>query len=487
MIVEEMLTQMDYKDVLYYFTEISKIPRGSGNNQGISDYIVKFAKEKGLRFLQDEALNVIIYKDSAKGYESHDPIILQGHMDMVCVKEEGSPHNFETDALVLKIDGDYLFADRTTLGADDGIAIAYCMALLADNTILHPALEIVITTDEETGMDGAMALNASILNGKIMINLDSEDEDICLVSCAGGKRLNGELNVQRTKVSGIPIKIVLKGLKGGHSGIDINKCRTNATLLMARLLMDLKEETKIWLISMKGGCKDNAIPAVSEAELIANSGSDEENTLIIDRIREICIKLRNELSASEPFFEWSIEVGVKGSYQALHMVSFEKNLYILLQAPNGVQVMDSNFDYLVESSLNLGIYYLDEERAVYQYSIRSSVESYIEYLTDKIIYLIEFLGGSCKSVSGYPAWEYKQESRIRKIYKEVYESNYLKKPKFEAIHAGLECGIISGKIPELDIIAVGPILYDIHTPMERVSISSMVNFYKFLEKLLASL
>lgn len=482
--VEEMLKEMDYKNVLKYFTEISAVPRGSGDNKKISDFLVAFAKEHGLRYVQDEALNVIIYKDATKGYENCTPVIVQGHMDMVCVKEEGVIHDFTTEGLKLIVEGDSLHADRTTLGGDDGIAVAYGLALLADDSIEHPALEVLITTDEETGMDGAKALDASLLQGKYLLNVDSEDEGTVLISCAGGLRLYGEIPLNRVEESGTEFCITIGGLKGGHSGCEIHEYRTNATLLLARILNDLKDVTSYLLISMSGGDKDNAIPSSAEAKILIPT---EAINHVKEELAKSIVVYKAELEGAEPNLTIMGNAGKETTVSAVHPVSFEKMLFVLIQAPNGVQVMSSNIEGLVESSLNLGIFEVKEDMAVYHFSIRSSVSSYKHYLRDKLIYLFEFLGGIGEANSEYPAWEYKKESKFRDLFCKVFEQVYGHEPKLEAIHAGLECGILSEKIPGMEAVSIGPDMKDIHTPKEQLSISSSIRVYKFIEELLKNM
>lgn len=484
MTIEEMLQTIDYKNVLKYFTELSKIPRGSGNNQGISDFIVAFAKEHELNYVQDEAFNVIIYKQASVGYEAHTAVILQGHMDMVCVKEPESKHDFKTQGLELLIEGNYLTANQTTLGADDGIAIAYALALLADSKLKHPALEVVITTDEETGMDGAIALDASLLKGRMMINIDSEDEDIVLVSCAGGLRTIGTLPVLRMSVEGTALKVIIHKLKGGHSGAEIHKSRVNATILMARLLMELKEENSFLLLSMEGGEKENAIPSYCEATIIVK---EEEVDFLTAKIEKQYKIYQKEFLTAEPDMQITAKVLETSSYLAIHPISFEKILFALIQAPNGVLTMSADIDGLVETSLNLGVFKITEEEANFYYSVRSSVYSAKHFVSEKLQYLFEFLGGNCESMGEYPAWEYKRNSPLREKFTEVYEQMYQKKPVFTAIHAGLECGIICEKIPEMDIVSIGPKMYDIHSPKERLEISSTIRVYQFLEHLLEAM
>ncbi|MBE5961002.1 MAG: aminoacyl-histidine dipeptidase [Lachnospiraceae bacterium] len=482
--VKEMLKNIDYKNVLGYFAEISDIPRGSGDNKRISDYLVAFAKNHNLRYVQDEALNVIIYKDATAGYEAHTPVIIQGHMDMVCVKEEDSNHDFTKDGLELILEGNILHANKTTLGGDDGIAVAYGLALLADDTIKHPALEILITTDEETGMDGAKALDPSLLKGKHMINVDSEDEGVVLVSCAGGLRVYGELPVRRQEMEGTSLKIVVSGLKGGHSGAEIHKSRTNATLLLARTLMCLSETAGYSMVSMKGGEKDNAIPAYAEATILVDAESAEE---VVKKVQELNEVFKKELSSAEPDVNLAVTLGGNEKVNAVHAVDFEKILFVLIQAPNSVQVMSSDIEGLVESSLNLGIFSIDEDKAQYHYALRSSKSSYKQYMTDKLLYLITFLGGECEATNDYPAWEYKKESKFRELFAEVFEKEYGHPCKMEAIHAGLECGLISEKIPDIDIVSIGPDMKDIHSPREQLDVESAIRVYKFLEKLLEAM
>lgn len=486
--IDSMLEKMDYKNVLRYFTELSGVPRGSGHNEKISAYLADFAKAQNLSYVQDEYLNIIIYKPATPGYENHTPVILQGHMDMVCVTEEGVVHDFEKQGLDLFVDGDFLGAKGTTLGGDDGIALAYGMALLADRTISHPALEVVITTDEETGMDGAMGLNPNLLKGRWMVNVDSEDEGVVLVSCAGGLRSVGTLPLRYAKEEGIKLTLSLGGLLGGHSGAEIHKFRTNAVYLMARLLFDLKKKLEergngFYLSSFSGGEKDNAIPCASAAKIVVKKELARE---CMDEISSLFAVYKREFASREPGAKLDI-TSDEGEFDVIRPVDFEKLLFILMQAPNGVQNMSADIEGLVESSLNLGIFGANEDAAVFHFSVRSSVQSYKYLLRDKLTYLFEFLGGECESGAEYPAWEFRRESALREKFVQVFEEEYNKAPKIEAIHAGLECGLICEKIPDMDIVSIGPDMRDIHTPKERLSISSSIRVYKFLEKLLASM
>ncbi|HWT27474.1 MAG TPA: aminoacyl-histidine dipeptidase [Mobilitalea sp.] len=479
---------MDYKGIFKYFSEISKIPRGSGNEKAISDYLVSFAKEHQLEYTQDSANNVVIVKNATSGYENEPAIILQGHMDMVCEKLKEGTHDFLKDPIKLVVDGDYLHADGTTLGADDGIAVAYMMALLSDETAKHPRLEAVITTDEEVGMNGAKALDLSKLQGKFMINLDSEEEGFVQCSCAGGLMATSVLPINRVSEQGKKVKIAIGGLKGGHSGMDIDKKRTNAMKLMGRLLFDLREKSSFGLIDMQGGFKDNVIPREANAELLitAEAGKDlsEVFKTTEKNITELMTVYQKELAASEPDLNFKVEDLGDDTYEVLHPVSFEKLLFILVHMPFGVQNMSSEIDNLVESSLNLGIFKMEGDKAEFCNSVRSSKASYKQYLNDKLSYMINFLGGDYYVRHDYPAWEYKKDSPLRNHFQRLYKEQYGKDMTVLAIHAGLECGLIIEKLPDIDAVSIGPNTYRVHTIDEKVSISSVVRVYKFLEKIL---
>lgn len=476
------LEALDYKKVLYYFSEISSIPHGSGNVGRIADYLENFAKENQIRYVRDTADNVIFYKDATEGYEHFPTVILQGHMDMVCEKEADVIIDFANDGLTLKTDGEWLFADRTTLGGDDGIAVAYCMAMLTDDTLKHPALEMVITTDEETGMDGAKALDASLLSGKYLINIDSEEEHMVLCGCAGGMRVAGNLPAERVLAGGRVAKVTVSGLLGGHSGVEIDKNRTNAVLFLARYLYLLREKVPFLTEEISGGQKDNAIPREAEATLLFPEDISTEEIEIAKRLAE---EMKGELRASEPEVQICfLPENTVDEMPVMHPRSFEKVLFLLMQAPNGVQVNSAEIPGLVESSLNLGICKMTSEGMELHWSLRSSKKSYLHFLKEKLTYLIGFLGGEFEVSGEYPAWEYKEESKLRETYAREYKEMFGRMPGFATIHAGLECGILSEKIPGLDIISIGPDMKDIHTPTERLHIPSAVRMYQLLENIL---
>lgn len=486
--MDKTLEKLDYKGIFKYFSEISQIPRGSGNEMAVSNYLVDYAKQHQLEYYQDEAYNVIMVKEATPGYEDEPAIILQGHMDMICEKLKDSTHDFTKDAIKLVVDGDYLRADGTTLGADNGIAVAYILAMLSDETISHPRLEAIITTDEEVGMNGALKLDLSKLKGKYLINLDSEEEDCVLTSCAGGMRTNCTLPLNRITDTGRKLKISLGGMQGGHSGTDIHRGRANAPKLLGRLLFELRNEHLFALINAMGGFKDNVIPREAEAELlIPGQGKELEEAVlkIKDTVKQLMTGFQQEMSASEPQLKYEIVDQGDSTCEVLHPVSFEKLLFMLVNMPNGVQVMSSHIPGLVESSLNLGVFKTEEENAVFISALRSSIYSYKHFMADQLNYLISFLGGEYNEYAEYPGWEYKPDSPLREKYKRLYQEQTGKKIRVEALHAGLECGIINEKLPGIDSISIGPDLFHVHTVEEKLNIPSAIRVYQLLEKTVA--
>lgn len=483
------LEQIDYKGIFKHFSAISKIPRGSGNEKEVSDYLVSFAKENNLEHYQDEANNVIMIKAATPGYENEPAIILQGHMDMVCEKLKEHTHDFLKDEISLILEGDYLHADGTTLGADDGVAVAYIMSLLTDETLEHPRLEAIITTDEEVGMHGAKALDLSKLQGKYMINIDSEEEGYILCSCAGGLTGTSTIPIKRVSSYGKKVKVSLKGMLGGHSGIDIVNHRANATKLLGRLLFDLRELTSFGLVHMQGGFKDNVIPREAYAELLI--ASEDANELkegynnLKNHVASIMKNYKEEYSASEPDLAYEVEDMGEDNFDVMHPASFEKMIFMLINMPNGVQVMSSHIDGLVESSLNMGIFKTEADRVELFTSVRSSLSNYKYFLSNRLNYLTSFLGGDYVVRWEYPAWEYKKDSKLRDHCQKWYRNLYQKDMKVEAIHAGLECGLIAEKIPGIDIVSIGPDITAVHTVEEKMSVSSTIRVYQFLEKIIS--
>ncbi|MBQ3600121.1 MAG: aminoacyl-histidine dipeptidase [Lachnospiraceae bacterium] len=477
-----MIENLDDTKVFKYFEEISRIPRGSGNNREISSYLVKFAKEHNLRYMQDSCENVIIWKDATEGYKNKPAVILQGHMDMVCEKEVHSKHDFLKEPLQLQVEGDFIFAKDTTLGGDDGIAIAYALAILDDEALEHPPLEIVITTDEETGMDGAIGLDAKVLKGSYMINIDSEEEGILLTSCAGGMSVNGQFHGMTKEKQGTFLEISLSGLQGGHSGTEIHKNRENATLLLSRVLSALVEENICFSFSsIEGGQKDNVIPREARAIIFAEESKKAKKSL-----EEMANVITKEVKEREPNI--TIKINERESKHEIFNHDFTRTLMgFFAQTPNGVQKMSQEISGLVESSLNLGICKTIDQGVHLSYSLRSSKQSYKEYMRYQICSLVKTMGGVFSQKGEYPAWEYRADSKLRNIMIDVYKKQYGQFPKIEAIHAGLECGILAGKKEDLDIVSIGPDIFDIHTPKERMSITSVKRVYKYLIQVLKEL
>lgn len=465
----------------YYFKKISEVPRGSYNNREISDKLVEFAKKRGLRYIQDESLNVVIYKDASKGFEECSPVIIQGHMDMVCEKAADSNHDFVSQGLCLEHDDKYIYAKDTTLGADDGIAVAYALAILDDDSLMHPSLEVVITTDEEVGMDGAKALDTSVLKGKYMLNLDSEDEGLFLTGCAGGLDVNVELKASYCEAKGKLMTIEVGGLKGGHSGSEIDKNRTNADILLGRILNELRKEYfRINLACVRGGNKDNVIPCASFAKLIV----DERMSGIEECLDKVTKTIKAELASSEPdlCIRYSFE---EGEWEKVFSTDCERNIIrYLMVVPDGVIKMSSDIEGLVETSLNLGIMETKEDSITFVHSVRSSVESCKYSVYDRICTAADCVGGTAKAVSSYPGWKYEKDSKLRETAVALYEQTEHKSAIVTAIHAGLECGLIKDKMPNLDIISYGPDIKDIHTVNERMDMESAIRVYDFTVELI---
>lgn len=479
-----VLSGLKPEKVFGYFEELCKIPHGSGNTKEISDYLVAFAKERNLKVYQDEYNNVVIYKPASEGYEAAPVTILQGHCDMVAEKTPESSHDFEKDGLKLMIEGDYITADQTTLGGDDGIAVAYMMAILDDDTLKHPALECVITTDEEIGLLGAKDLDASVLQGKYMINLDSEEEGYLWISCAGGQTGISEIPLSFREVEGEVLEVVIDGLVGGHSGAEIDKNRANANKLMGRFLYELGQKTMFTLAELEGGTKDNAITRKCKAVLVL----EEEDRKTAEEFAASCQEnLRKEYSGTDDNITVNMVSQGTKTISALDMISKEKTVFFLMNIPYGIEKMSGEIEGLVETSNNIGVLRIEEGFLVSSCGIRSSVGSAKQFVSEKIQYLTEFLGGEYTVVGDYPAWEYKKDSALRELMADVYRDLFGKEANVKAIHAGLECGLFYDKIPGLDCVSFGPSMQDIHTTEEKLSISSTARMWEYLVKVLESI
>ncbi|MGN8630573.1 aminoacyl-histidine dipeptidase [Blautia sp. HCP3S3_G3] len=479
-----VLENCEPKKVFYYFEEICKIPHGSGNTKELSDYLVNFARERGLEYVQDEMNNVVIYKPATPGYENAPTVILQGHMDMVCEKRPDVEHDFTKDGLKLSVVDGCVSANGTTLGGDDGIAIAYGLALLDSDDLAHPALEVLITVDEEIGLLGAEGFDCSVLKGKRLINLDSEAEGSLWISCAGGLCANSFIPVKRVEAEGQKLHVKVCGLMGGHSGAEIDKKRSNANVLMGRFLYGLKKHADYEIVSLAGGQKDNAITKEANAEILTT----EEEIAAIREYAAVCqAGLRDEYTGTDEGITVEITEEGAASARVLHPISREKVLFYLMQIPFGVQKMSGTIEGLVETSSNIGIVELREEEFFASSSVRSSVEAARDALADKIEYLTEFLGGEYEVQGAYPAWEYRKDSPLRDKMVEVYRQMYGEEPKVVAIHAGLECGLFYKKIENLDCVSLGPDMKDIHTSEEVLDIASTKRVWEYLVKTLETL
>ena len=467
--------------VFGYFEKICSIPHGSRNTKLISDYLVEFAKEHELRYIQDDANNVILFQEGTCGMEDHPPVILQGHMDMVCEKDDSCPIDMAVEGLDVTHDGESVFAKGTTLGGDDGIALAYALALLADKSIPHPPLEVIITVDEEIGMLGADVIDLSMLKGKTLINIDSEDEGVFTVSCAGGCRATLTLPVDRRAVYGPCIRLSVDGLKGGHSGVEIHKNRANANKIMGIFMSRIQELMPLCLTSFSGGSKDNAIPRSCQATLVAMGIHLERINAIAETLQAEVRQQYDEPDATVQAFD----VDALGG-NSLSTESTAKVIGLLCAVPNGVQAMSQDIPGLVQTSLNLGIAKLDE-RFTATFSVRSSVNSEKVELLEHLKKLSEFYEGGYSQMGDYPAWEYKKDSLLRDTMVRVYADMFGKAPEVVAIHAGLECGILGEKIPGLDCVSVGPQMHDIHTSREKLEIESTERTWKFLLEVLKNL
>ncbi len=479
----EKLKGLESYKVFEYFKALNEIPRGSGNEQEASKWLVDFAKKRNLEVIQDEAYNVIIKKTGTTGYENADTVVLQGHIDMVCEKNKGTEHDFEKDAIKFIVDGDVLRADGTTLGADNGIAVAYGLALLDDNTLEHPPIELLLTTEEETGMGGALALDPKNIEGKMLINIDSEEEGTLLVSCAGGVRQVITLEGDKEAIDGCGLVIEIRGLKGGHSGMDINKERGNSNKLIGRILNELRNEMEVRIHNISGGSKMNAIPRECDCTIVVNENSVDRAVEIINEYHEI---FKKELSASDSGIQASFE-NVEVS-DAFTKESSDRIIDLLIMIPNGVQSMSMQIEGLVESSTNLGVCISEDNKIRFESAIRSSVESRKWEIAKRGDALGNLIGASVEYQSAYPAWQYREDSKLRECMVDTYEKISGNKPEISAIHAGLECGLFGGKFGEkMDMVSFGPNLHDVHTPNEWVEISSVDRCWTYLKEVLKSL
>ena len=472
---------LDFSDLRYsqkaieYFREFSKIPRGSGNTKAIADYLVDFAKARGLEYHRDAKDNVIIRKAATEGYESHPGVIIQGHTDIVALKNPDCSINMDKEGPRVYRDGDYLRADGTTLGADDGVAMAYALAILDSNDIQHPELEAVFTSDEEIGLLGAAALDTSLLRGKMFINIDSDEEGIFTAGCAGGGRVDLHLDNKAKTHFGQIYTLTIKDFKGGHSGVEIHKNRINAIKCAAEILSSL-DQVRIGRI--EAGSADNAIP--SDAIVIFTTKSS------IFEISDVIDNKKSSLPEGDNEAGFKIDMSLLSA--KLLSVDDSKNILdMILEMPNGVTRMSEDIEGLVETSLNMGILHNNDKSMDLTISVRSAVGEEKAKLLNTIREVATAHGAEMSVRGEYPAWEYRKESRLRDVMCAVYREMYGKDATVVTIHAGLECGIFSDKIEGLDCVSIGPDNHDIHTPDERLSLSSFDRVYEYLINVLKNL
>ncbi len=466
--------------VLGFFEEICQIPHGSGNTKQLSDWLVDFAKARNLEHYQDELNNVIIIKEASAGYEGSEPVILQGHIDMVCNQEDSCTKDMATEGLDLAVDGDLLYAEGTTLGGDDGIAAAFMLAMLDDDSLAHPRVEAVFTTEEETGLYGAEAIDVSPLKGKRFINIDSEDEGIVTVGCAGGVTGIGSVPFGREAFDGQAFEVKIFGLRGGHSGTDIIFGQENAAKALGRLLYELQEETGARIVSLEGGVADNVIPTSASALIVVPSASAAKAHEVFDACKAT---FAHEFKV-DPDFDMTLSEA-DCALDPMDADSCQKVLAYLIGTPNGIEKMTHGIDKLPQTSLSLGVLKTLEDAVEYVFCIRSAVDSECEMLARRLECQIKPLGGTLRREGPYPGWEYQADSPLRDLICEVYKEQTGKDMIVEAIHAGLECGYFSGKMPGLDCVSIGPDVNDVHTPNETLSISSTQRTWELVKEVVA--
>lgn len=474
-----MLEKLKPARVFKYFEDICSIPHGSGDMERIADYCVEFVKSHKLEYKRDTANNVVIYKNATAGYENAEPVILQGHLDMVCQQTENKNIDFSADGLDIFVDGDFIKARGTTLGADNGIAVAMVLAILESDEYKHPRIEAVFTTDEEIGMIGATKLDMSLLSAKKMINIDSEEENAVTVSCAGGSDFKVTMPINRVKKIGTEVTVILKGLKGGHSGIEIDKGRVNANMLAGRFLNYMANVTDFDIISIDGGDKGNAIPNLCKMILCVD---DADN--FINEAKKELETIKNEILERERDFAPIITVGRKAEFDVFDNELKNNLIFALLCSPNGIIEMSASITGLVETSLNLGILSTGNDKITMLFTLRSNKKSAHTALENKLKVFFGTLPCTIEASGHYPPWEFKENSTLQKLYCKTYKEIVGFEPSIEAIHAGLECGTFASAISGLDCISIGPDLFDVHTVNEKMSVSSVERIFNVLVSVL---
>ena len=467
--------------VFYHFEEISKIPRESYHEKAISDYLVEFGKKLNLETYQDKYYNVVLRRKATPGYENAPGIVIQGHMDMVCEKESDSNHDFRKDPIDLIVDGNRLRANKTTLGGDNGIAIAMGMAILEDESIKCGTIELLATTSEEIDLNGALSLEPNVLKGKMLINIDSEDEGVITVGSAGGVEIDILLPIKKETLTDVNLyTLSLEKLQGGHSGVEINQKRGNANKILSEVLHNLKTLTNYSLVEVFGGSKDNAIPRSGKVVLASSKDIKDIISKVADEVKAKYVSFESEMS-------FTLEATTAKEVSVLSKKTLDSYIKTIEEIPTGVNTWMKEYPEIVESSDNLAIVKTLDENINIIVSLRSSDPEVLNELKDKIASILKENNASFEFSAGYPEWKFRAESKLREKALEVYKKLYNKDMKVEVIHAGLECGAISQNYPDIDFISVGPNLRDVHTPSEYLEIDSTERVYNYVVELINSL
>ena len=476
-----VLSNCKPEKVFEFFEYLSSVPHGSGNTKAVSDLCVKFAQERGLSYHQDSINNVVIFKDASAGYAQAEPVILQGHLDMVCAKTEDCSIDMAKEPICLKTDGEWVWAEKTSLGGDDLVAAAIALAILDDDTLPHPRLEAVFTVDEETGMDGAIGLDTSLLRGRKLVNIDSEEQGVVTAGCAGGVSVYGALPAKWEPVGegNAVFTADISGLLGGHSGVDIDKGRASSNQLMTRFLYVVMQETPLRLCSLDGGTMDNVIPLHTQATFCVPQ--EEAET-----VRKLAAQYQKDFALEYAAADPGVCLSLTGAAaeSAVCAEDSETMLLTLLLAPQGVQEMSMDIPGLVQTSLNQGPLHLEKDGLHLHFLIRSSFASQKKMLAERVKALISRMGGSAEEAGDYPCWTFRRESALRDLFCEVFREQTGKEAIVSATHGGLECGILCDKIPDLDCISVGPDLRDIHSVHERLNVPSTARLYSVICEML---
>ena len=477
------ITELEPKKVFYFFSELAKIPHGSGNTRQIEDYCLDFAEKHGLAAYRDEYGNVMIFKDGTEGYENSAPVILQGHLDMVCEKLPDCTKDMEREGIDIIVDGDVLRADGTTLGGDDAIAVAYILALLDSDNIPHPPIEGLLTINEETGLRGSHALDASRLRGKRLINIDSEEEGVLTVSCAGASRLSCKIPVNAVEADGVAKQITIGGLLGGHSGIEINKNRKNAIKVLGELFYELNGSVNIRISSISAGGRLNVITPSAQATVCIDKSEEEKFSGIISAFDA---ELKKQCVSTEPD-AYVVAQTVPLPDLCTDCDGTGKIIFALMQSPSGVRAMNTDIPDLVQTSSNLGEVMFDGKSLILNFMIRSNSDSDRISLVKTVKSFVEYAGGTVELGDDYSAWEYLPQSALRDTMAAAYEEMYGEKPVITSIHAGLECGVLFEKLPGADMVSIGPNMWNVHTPEERLDIKSCERVWEYLLQVLKML